>query len=196
MTKKVTTKESAQEGAPVIIELCGQDHGGEKTQLCTEGLLVEQDGKAALLYQEIDPQERSATQVMMRLEKEGVMVMRGGEPFTSVFFREGKTCESEYTTAGQSLLLRMFPTQVRVERRGLSGHVHIVYQVTLGLLGASAMETAMRTLDVRFRPVQERNEETPAGKKRALRRWQQKPGPQRKAQTHPEPEPPPLETGL
>ena len=94
------------------------------------------------------------------------MVMRGGEPFTSVFFREGKTWrERIYNGGTKPSCFACSPTQVRVERRGLSGHVHIVYQVTLGLLGTSAMETAMRTLDVRFRPVQERNEETPAGKK-------------------------------
>ena len=33
------------------------------------------------------------------------------------------------------------------------GHMHIVYQVTLSLLGGFAEETGMRTLDISFRPA-------------------------------------------
>lgn len=141
------------DGVRVMIELGGRDESGEKALFRTEGLLVERPDAVGLVYQEINPEDMAVTQVMMRVEENSLTVLRGGEPFTSMLFRQGQTCESEYRADGQSVILRTFPTEVSVRRRGARGRIHVVYQVTAGLLGGSLSETGLRTLDVRFRPL-------------------------------------------
>lgn len=167
-------KFGAPEGAQVMIELCGRDDRGDKASFRTEGLLVDHGGKAALLYQEIDPDDLSATQVMVRMEDEGVTVLRGGDAVTAMLFRKGQMCESEYRAAGQSLMLRTYPTEVSVKRRGMRGHVHIVYQVTMGLLGGAMTDTGVRTLDMRFRPLFTEEKKTEAGEKSRAQRGRKK----------------------
>lgn len=140
-------------GMRVMIDLCGHDEEGGKVQFTTEGLLFTRENTSLLVYEEVNPDDMTAAQSVIRFDESSVCVVRGSEPFSAMEFHEGRLCESEYRAEGQSLMLRVFPTEVTVKLRGARGHLRIVYQVTLGLLGGAMQETGVRRLDVRFRPA-------------------------------------------
>lgn len=137
----------------VMIDITGTDERGEKTQFTTEGLLLVLENESALVYHEIDTEEHVSSKVIIRFDEKDVTVLRGSEPFSSMILRQGQMCESEYRADGRSLMLRTFPTEVKVQRDGARGRMHVVYQVTLSLLGGFAEETGVRTLDIAFRPA-------------------------------------------
>lgn len=150
---------------PVMVDLCGYDGHGDKVQLTAEGRLFPREDASLLVFDEFNPEDMTSAQSAIRFSENYVSIVRGMHTFPAMEFRTGQLCEGEYRAEGQSLILRTFPTEVSVKRRGARGRLRVVYQMTLGLLGGAIQETHICRMEIRFRPTGDAEKARSRGKR-------------------------------
>lgn len=136
----------------IRVNIAGADTDGEVIALSTQGILQDVEDGWTLRYTETNPDDMTVSDTHIRCTANDVTVSRGGTVLTTLVFREGETFFGDYETPFGNLQLRMLPTEVSVSRRGLLGHIHLVYQVTLSNSFSPSEETSIRYLDIRFVP--------------------------------------------
>ena len=137
---------------PVLVTVTGTDEDNDQITLTTCGVLSDISDGFALRYEETSSDDLRPTQTLVECRKEGVSVVRADGVVSMVVYRENETFVSDYETPVGKFTLRVFTTEVSVRRREAMGHVALAYQVSLSSALSAEGETAMRWLDIRFKP--------------------------------------------
>lgn len=137
---------------PVLITVTGTDNMGGETTLSTLGALSELGEGWCLHYEETSPDSMDTIQTLVAYRPNSVSIFRTGGIMSTIEYTENETFVSKYDTEMGSFILRIFSNEVRVRRRGNSGSIRLVYQVSLSSSLSSSGETAMRWLEIQFTP--------------------------------------------
>lgn len=138
----------------VMITVSGTDTAGETISLRTRGTLRtgEDSDRWALCYEETDISDMTVTQTLLQCEGKHVTVSRAGATLSTIIFEAGEVFESDYATPAGGFRVRVYASEVTVERRGQNGRLRIVYQISLSSDLSPSEENELRKLDVRFVP--------------------------------------------
>lgn len=137
----------------VLITVTGSDEDGEAISLRTRGsLTIEDDDRWTLLYDETNPADMTTSQNLVHCEGERVTVVRTGTLLTTIVYDLHDTFVGDYITPYGSFQLRVYATEVLVRRDGHSGHIRLVYQISLSNDTTPTEDTALRSLDIQFVP--------------------------------------------
>lgn len=135
----------------VWVTVSGIDEAGE-VSLSTRGTLSDLPGGWLLRYEETNPESMDATETLVHCEGNRVTVTRTGTVLSTLVFDENETFVGDYPTPVGSFQIRVYASEVSIKRRGLIGHVHLLYQISLSSILSPQEEMATRTLDIRFTP--------------------------------------------
>lgn len=138
----------------VMITVSGTDEEGETISLRTRGTLLDSEDSDmwSLWYEETDPSDMTGTQTLLQCEGKRVTVSRAGSALSTIVFEAGEVFESDYTTPMGGFRVRVYASEVTIGRRGQSGRLRIVYQISLTTNLSPSEESALRKLDIRFVP--------------------------------------------
>lgn len=139
------------EGQCVRITVTGESAEGEQVTLTTRGMLHELPEGWMLRYEEVEPGDM-ASLTLVQCEEERVTITRTGTLLSTIVFDQEETFIGEYITPAGGFQLRVFTSEVRVQRRGLIGHITLAYQISLSTVFTPDQEMATRRLDIRFAP--------------------------------------------
>ncbi len=138
---------------PVLVTVIGAGNApGERITLTTRGLLGEAPHGWTLQYEETEPNEMLSTTTLIECTPGQVVVHRLGAVASTVIYRAGEMFEGDYKTPAGAFRLRIYSSEVQAKRRGAVGYIRLTYQVTLSTEMTPGGDTAMRKLDIRFRP--------------------------------------------
>lgn len=140
------------EATNVLVTVKGADMDGEEVMLSTQGELIDLEDGWLLRYDETNPDNLSVTHTYVRCEGSRVTVSRTGTMLTTIIFDRHETFVGDYPTPVGNFQLRVYASEVEAKRRGLIGHIHLVYQVGLSTAFSAADEMTTRYLDIRFTP--------------------------------------------
>lgn len=140
------------DGQCVLITVSGADTQGESVSLSTRGRLHEMEEGWMLRYEETSPNDMEVIDTLVLCQEERVTVTRAGTLLSTLVFDEHETFVGEYRTPVGSFQLRVLASEVSIQRRGLMGHIKLVYSVSLGTPHSALEDSAMRYLDIRFSP--------------------------------------------
>lgn len=138
---------------PVLITMKGTDEGGEQVELLTEGILAKTKHGFALRYEEYLGQAEASTVTFVDCTDDSLTILRSGSVTMAMSFQKGKPFESQHLTPLGALTLRIFPTELSIRRKGLTGRILLSYQVSYTSQLSSLEEGGMHTLHFRFRPT-------------------------------------------
>lgn len=139
------------EGQCVRITVTGESAEGERVSLTTRGMLHDLSAGWMLRYEEVDSDD-TVSLTLVQCEEDRVTITRTGTLLSTIVFDQEETFLGEYVTPAGGFQLRVFTSEVRVQRRGLIGHIRLVYQISLSTAFTPDQEMATRHLDIRFAP--------------------------------------------
>lgn len=140
------------ESHAIRLTVSGADADGEEISLTTTGTLTETGSGWSLEYEETNPNDMTVSETAVHCEGDRVTVSRTGTLLSTMVFDEHETFIGDYTTPLGNFQIRVLATELSVKRRGLVGHIHLVYQITLSTAFSSSDESTSRRLDIRFVP--------------------------------------------
>lgn len=135
----------------VRVNVTGSGAQGD-ISLSTRGTLQSFDDGWMLRYEETDPDARFSSETILQCQGDRVIMTRSGSILSTIIFVEREAFTGDYQTPYGSFQIRVYPSTVRVRRRGNIGDVHLEYQMSLYSARTPLEESDTRFLTVRFSP--------------------------------------------